>query len=240
MQRLITQASHKGLKYFDIAANLADDMFKGHYYGKPAHDCDLDQVLSRATQNGVDRLLIVGGHIQDTLDSFEICKRNPSMYKTTVGVHPCRANEVFKAGKTEVEYYERMDKLITEFGTAVTAIGECGLDYDRLEYSDKETQLKVFPMHFDLAAKHGLPMYLHSRNCPTDFLKLVKQNRSKFSTGCVHSYTGEEAELREILEMGLYVGINGCSLKTPENIEIAKKVPLDRLMIESKFQSNHS
>src|SRR3990167_349585 len=112
MQRLITQAASTGRRYFDIAANLADGMFQGNYNGKPNHPCDIDAVLGRATANGVDRLLIVGGHIQDTLDSYELCKKNPAMYKTTVGVHPCRANEVFKNGKNEAVYYEEMDKLI--------------------------------------------------------------------------------------------------------------------------------
>lgn len=50
-------------------------------------------------------------------------------------------------------------------------------------------------MHFDLAEKYGLPMYLHSRNCKEDFLRLVKEHRHKFSTGVVHSYTGDAEEL---------------------------------------------
>jgi TatD DNase family protein len=55
------------------------------------HESDLDQVLKRAEEEGVDRLLIVGGHLEDSRDSFEICKLSPNYY-CTVGVHPCRAN----------------------------------------------------------------------------------------------------------------------------------------------------
>lgn len=179
-------------------------------------------------------MLIVGGYIEDTLESVEICKRS-ELFKTTVGVHPCRANEVFKKGGTVEAYYKKMDELISKLGNKVSAIGECGLDYDRLDYSDKETQHKVFPMHFDLAEKHKLPMYLHSRACPEDFVKIVKENRHKFSTACVHSFTGTEAELKELLALDLYIGINGCSLKTEENCKVAKQVPLDKLMIESRF-----
>lgn len=91
----------------------------------------------------------------------------------------------------------------------------------------------MFPVHFDLAKKHNLPMYLHSRNCKADFVRIVKENRSKFSTGCVHSYTGDQEELEQLLELDLYIGVNGCSLKTEENIEVMKKIPLDRLMLES-------
>jgi TatD DNase family protein len=69
-------------------------------------------------------------------------------------------------------------------------------------------------MHFDLAEKYKLPMYLHSRNCKEDFLRIVKENRHRFSTGVVHSYTGDLEELEALLDMGLYIGVNGCSFKT--------------------------
>lgn len=102
------------------------------------------------------------------------------------------------------------------------AIGECGLDYDRFTYADKYHQLKVFPGHFDLAQKFGLPMYLHSRNTEGDFVRIVRENRDKFSTGVVHSFTGDKEELDQLVELGLYIGVNGCSMKTEENLEIVK------------------
>ena len=55
----------------------------------------------------------------------------------------------------------------------IIAIGECGLDYDRIEYADKETQLKVFPKHFELTEEFKLPMYLHSRSTDGDFIKII-------------------------------------------------------------------
>lgn len=88
----------------------------------------------------------------------------------------------------------------------VVAIGECGLDYDRFHFSTKEEQHLVFPLHFELAEKFGLPMYLHSRNCEQDFLKIVKENRKKFSTGVVHSFTGTKSELEALVKMDLYIG----------------------------------
>ena len=113
------------------------------------------------------------------------------------------------------------------------AVGECGLDYDRLEYANKESQLLAFIPHFDLAQKHKLPMYLHSRATGSEFNDIVKANRHKFSTGVVHSFTGTLQEMQDLVELDLYIGINGCSMKTEENCEVVKQVPLDKLMIET-------
>lgn len=107
------------------------------------------------------------------------------------------------------------------------------MDYDRFQFSDKESQLKAFPPHFDLAETTGLPMYLHNRNTGNDFLDLVRSNRGKFSTGVVHSYTGTSEELHDLLALDLFIGVNGCSLKTEENVNVVKQIPLERMMIET-------
>jgi len=91
----------------------------------------------------------------------------------------------------------------------------------------------AFAPHFDLAAKYKLPMYLHSRATGMEFADIVKANRHKFSSGVVHSFTGDKEELEALCAMGLYIGINGCSMKTAENMEIVKLVPMDRLMVET-------
>ena len=123
--------------------------------------------------------------------------------------------------------------MIAECGPKCIAVGECGLDYDRFQFSDKESQLRAFPPHFDLAQATGLPMYLHSRNTNGEFGEIVRNNRSKFTTGVVHSFTGDLSELNDLLSMDLYIGVNGCSLKTSENIEIVRSIPVERMMIET-------
>ena len=65
----------------------------------------------------------------------------------------------------------------------------------------------------------------------------MKENRDKFGEGCVHSFTGTATELKELLDLNLYIGINGCSLKTEENVKVVKQIPLERIMLESKSKS---
>lgn len=115
-----------------------------------------------------------------------------------------------------------------------TAFGEIGLDYDRLHYCPKETQLKYFEAQLDIAVKVQLPLFLHSRAAHEDFERLLKARLGKLSKGgLVHSFTGTVEEMKKCVEMGLSVGVNGCSLKSEENLEVVREIPLERLMVET-------
>ena len=146
------------LKLFDIAANLSDDRYKGMYYGTKLHDSDFDLVIKRANQYGVRKFLFAAGYIHDAQDSYNLSLKSEDFY-CTVGVHPCRAQEPFKDYKKDIEehdikddlskeeiiarYISKIDEMLNnaEKRDKFVAIGECGLDYDRFEYADKETQL---------------------------------------------------------------------------------------------------
>jgi len=210
-------------KYFDIAANIADDRYKE----------DIDKVLLRAKKYGVEKLLFAGTHLKDGKESHELSLRDPNYY-CTAGIHPCRASQYVLDKMSFEDYVAETEKLIQNAKEGkMIAVGECGLDYDRFKFASKEEQLRVFPIHFDLAMKYKLPIYLHERNTNGDFCNVVKANRSKFSTGVVHSFTGSIELVKEIVAMDLYIGLTGCSLKTEENLSVVKEIPLDRLLIET-------
>jgi TatD DNase family protein len=121
----------------------------------------------------------------------------------------------------------------TAEGHAV-AFGEIGLDYDRLFLSPKDVQLKYFELQLDLAEEMQLPLFLHSRACSEDFERIIKARLDKLpKRGLVHSFTGTVPEMEALLQLGFDIGINGCSMKTEENLEAVKAVPLDRLQIET-------
>lgn len=122
----------------------------------------------------------------------------------------------------------------------LVAFGEFGLDYDRLHYCSKKVQLHSFAVQLKLAVslKPQLPLFLHSRAAHKDFVSLLKSTFGETLErlqrgGVVHSFTGTVEEAEELADLGLYIGVNGCSLKTAENCAVVKAIPLDRLMLET-------
>lgn len=137
-----------------------------------------------------------------------------------------------------------LEKLINEARSGsskgLVAFGEFGLDYDRLHYCSKEVQLHSFAVQLKLAAslKPQLPLFLHSRAAHEDFVRLLKEAFGEKlerleKGGVVHSFTGTVEEMQELMDLGLYIGINGCSFKTAENCAVVKEVDLAKLMIET-------
>ena len=84
-----------------------------------------------------------------------------------------------------------------------------------------------------------LPLFLHSRAAHGDFVRVLKEvlgeglEKLEGRGGLVHSFTGTVEEMQELVGLGLHVGVNGCSMKTEENLEVVRAIPLGRLQIET-------
>ena len=160
----------------------------------------------------------------------------PKMY-STVGVHPTRCDEFEeKYDGSPERYLEALKTVVRENADVVKAIGECGLDYDRLHFCEKETQKKYFQFQFELAKEFDLPLFLHSRNSREDFYEILKRNVKHLRKGAVvHSFTGTREEFEELLALDdkIYIGVNGCSLKTEENVNVVQSIPLNRMLLET-------
>jgi TatD DNase family protein len=151
-------------------------------------------------------------------------------------VHPCSSKQFSSHPGGPKDLLTSLKELALaskEAGHAV-AFGEIGLDYDRLYLAEKEEQLEYFEAQLDIAVEVQLPLFLHSRAASSDFERLLKPRLKHLpKKGLVHSFTGTMEEMHRMLELGLDVGVNGCSMKTEENIAVVKEIPLDRLQIET-------
>jgi TatD DNase family protein len=232
-----TTMSNKSLKFIDIGANLLDEMYQGRYHGSDTayHPPDLDAVLQRSWGAGVDKIIITAGNLEEAKAALALARTHEKLY-TTVGVHPTRCSEFDTYPEGPDAYLAALKDVLTD-GTRdgkIVAIGECGLDYDRLQFCDAETQKRYFELQFELAKISNLPMFLHLRAAADDFLDILQRHVEDFPAGVVHSFDGTASELEKILKFQkLDIGLNGCSLKTDENLSVAKLVPLERLHFET-------
>jgi TatD DNase family protein len=153
-----------------------------------------------------------------------------------VGIHPCSTQDFtsHRGGPEGLLNAVRSLAVSARDSGHAVAFGEIGLDYDRLFLSPKDIQLKFFERQLDLAEELQMPLFLHSRACHEDFKHVLTPRLHRFPRrGLVHSFTGSLEEMQELVDMGFDIGINGCSLKMQENLDVVKEVPLDKLQLET-------
>lgn len=201
----------------DIGANLTHDSFQD----------DLDEVLARAADAGVQRMVVTGSSDQGNIDAAELADAHPRRLYATAGVHPHHASD----------YTDASDELIRSLTLrrSVVAVGECGLDYFR-NFSPREAQIEAFRSQLDIAADTRKPVFLHQRDAHDDFVRILAPVLAKIPRGVAHCFTGTADELKDYLELGLYVGITGwiCDERRGLHLkEIVGEIPDDRLLIET-------
>lgn len=173
----------------------------------------------------------------------------------TAGCHPTRALEVEQYASGVSAYMDALADRIVAHKSKVVAIGECGLDYDRLHFCPADVQRRVFDAQLELAERVRLPLFLHSRAAHRDFVSILAprlaglrralsaddsgNEHSPGSVGVVHSFTGTTDEAAELVRLGLFIGVNGCSLKTAENLDVVRTIPIERLMLETGAYFTH-
>jgi TatD DNase family protein len=184
----------------------------------------------------VRKMMVTGSDLEESKKAVELAEAYPGLCYATVGVHPCSAKsfETYPEGPDALlSELKRLAQASRDAGTA-TAFGEIGLDYDRLHYCDKETQQAYFKKQIDLAVDLQMPLFLHSRAAAEDFASLLQARLTDLpKRGVVHSFTGSLEEMQHLVTLGFDIGINGCSMKTEENIAVVMAVPLERIQIET-------
>ncbi|KAE8255218.1 hypothetical protein A4X13_0g3109 [Tilletia indica] len=244
----------------EIGFNLVDGMYTGRYQGKKYHEPDLEAVLERARAAGVHRIIATVGSLNDkeAKKTLDLIAPHPDIF-CTIGCHPTRSTELDKHPGGVEGFTKNLVELVKQGGNKVVALGECGLDKDRLFFAPLDAQQRAFDIQLRLAAQLKLPLFLHSRNCHPEFVEAVtphlpslrealraddvpstwdketaERDGPKLARlGVVHSFTGDLATAKECIEMGFFLSINGCSLKEADQLEVVKQLPLERLLVET-------
>jgi len=189
---------------------------------------DREAMLQRACDAGVGTLLAIGtGPGPEKLDAAIPFAEQHDWIYTSVGIHPHEAKEVTPQHLDELARLAQHRKVI--------AWGEIGLDYF-YDHSPRDAQATVFRSQMELAHAARLPIIIHCRDAWDDCLALMEQHwRPTGLAGILHCFTGTFGHAKRGLDMGFLISFAGNATypKTQNIRDVAREMPLDRILIET-------
>lgn len=200
----------------DSHAHLDDEAF----------DDDRDQVINALYENGIDFIVNIACDLKSSKTSQELAKTYENIY-ATVGVHPHDAI-------TYTDEVEETLKILAQ-EKKVVAVGEIGLDY-YYDNSPRQIQKEVFKRQLKLAHELRKNVVVHSRDASQDTFDILKEAHDKYEfKAVIHCYSQSLEMLKEYLRLGDYISLGGAVTFKNSKIrkEVAKIVPLDRLLLET-------
>ena len=195
---------------FDTHAHYDDERF----------DEIRDELLSTLTKNGVGAVISCGCDKKSSIKALEMAEKYDNVY-AAVGIHPCNIDS-----GTTIEEIENLAK-----HKKCVAIGEIGLDYYWVQ-DNKPQQKEIFIKQLELAKRLELPVLIHDRDAHADTLEILREYKPK---GVVHSFSGSPEMAKELIDLGLYIGIGGViTFKNAKKLpDVVKMLPMDRMLLET-------
>ncbi|MCL2560025.1 MAG: TatD family hydrolase [Turicibacter sp.] len=199
---------------FDTHVHLNSDMYKK----------DLDEVISRALEAGVTHMAVIGFDEPSSARAIRLAEQYEQIY-AVVGIHPSDAKSATEASWSVLREQLKHPKVV--------ALGEIGFDYYH-DTSFNDIQRDVFKKQLEIAKEMDMPIVVHMRESVHDTYDMLRDEGQGLS-GVMHCYSGDIDMLQKFLDLGFYIGIDGpVTFKNAHNVhELAKVVPLDRLVIET-------
>lgn len=202
---------------------MYQNIFDTHsHYDDEKFNPDREMLLSTLQSQGVSDVVSCGCDIETTQFNFDLAQAYDFMY-FAAGFHPeCLEGASLK----DLELIKKFAQ-----NKKCVAIGEIGLDYHWMS-STKEVQKEFFTAQIELAADLDLPVIVHDREAHGDTLDILKATKPK---GVVHCFSGSKEMAREIIRLGMYIGMNGVITfnNARKSLEVVKEIPLDRLVLET-------
>jgi TatD DNase family protein len=189
----------------------------------------LPQLLENMKNNQVTHALCISVTLEDFPRVLALAEQHPNLY-ASVGVHPDYEEDA------EEPTLERLVTLSAHH--RVVGTGETGLDYYRLNgrsVDDMEWQRERFRTHIRAARQTGKPLIIHTRSSADDTIRLMREENAREAGGVMHCFTETWDIAKKALDEGFYISFSGIvTFKSAADLqETAKKVPLDRMLIET-------
>ncbi len=204
------------MAFFDTHAHLNDEQLSGR----------LDEVLANCQAADVCGIVCIGIDAESSELAVQIAEKHAPVF-AAIGIQP---NYVSQLGQDD---WEKIKALASH--PKVIAIGETGLDR-YWDYSPFDLQQVHFRQHIEFAIESNLPFVVHMRDCAEDIVELLNEYQSEFPLrGIMHSYSGDLENAEACLDIGLHISFAGMVTykKSDDLRQVAKAVPLDRLLIET-------
>lgn len=194
-----------------------------HIYGSE-FDMDRDDVIQRALQAGVDKVLLPNINEESIPCMLALAKQYPGICYPMMGLHPEDVKE---------DWAQVLDRMEAQLD-GMLAVGECGLDF-YWDSTYKNEQIEAFERQICWASKRNLPLVIHMRKAEPELLDAMDRHKADGLRGVFHCFGGsKETAMRMLKHEGFALGIGGVvTFKNSRLAETLKSVPLDRLVLET-------
>lgn len=207
---------------------MIDNIFDSHtHYDDEQFDGDREELLRSLPSKGVCAVINCASDLKSSATSAELSEKYPFFW-CACGVHPHEAEKELKTADIN-----EIEKRIVNFAEKkkCVAIGEIGIDY-HYDFSPRELQKELFELQLKLSKELDLPVIVHDREAHEDTMTLLKKYRPK---GVVHCFSGSVEMAREVLKLGMYIGLGGAvtfkNAKKP--VAVAAATDIDRILLET-------
>ncbi len=201
------------------------------HLNSPVFQEDLDEVIKKAQDVGVEKIICASSSVGNSEKAIEIAKKYPGIILAGCGIHPQQTDpENPDSIETQIK---KLENLLDN--KEVVAIGECGLDYspappgekDRL----KEDQLLLFKKQIELAQKFNLPLIIHAREAVDETIEVLAGYKN--IRGVFHCYYGGKKRIQKVLDLGFFFGFDGNLTYDPGLQNVAALIDIGKIILET-------
>lgn len=190
----------------------------------PEFDSDRGDVIQRALDAGVERMVAIGYDLESSLAAVALAEDCDAVY-AAAGIHPCHVHEAREADFREIE------KLLDH--PRVVGVGETGIDLFH-DASTYPLQQASFRKHMEWGRSTGLPVVVHDRDAHAEIMAMLDEYPGGETTAILHCFTGDGAMAEKAVSMGCFLGFGGIATFRNSTVhEVVSRLPLDRILVET-------